>query len=416
MRAKIALSAIVLASLVVIILSTGHDSFDVTDAVKNGNLVRIQALLEAGANVNQRDKKGRTPIIIASEIGDAILVKLLLAWNADVNVIDSWDRTALLVAAQKADTGILRNLLAAGANPDTANKNNITALIASAQKGNFEGVQLLLDCGAKINAQDSLGWTALMWAVNGKDETIVRLLLGSGADPGIADRETMTALKLAERVSPESELVRLIKKWDPKISAKAKEHNFMPQKVSIDKTRVFKPFIDLGRLVIGNAKAPVTIVEYTDLQCPYCLVGAKVLKSAIVKYGDQVRVIIKHNPLAAHRQAAIAALYFEALVKQDPSKALLFQDLVFERQDGLKDGEPFLKDMARAVDADIAKLEQDIVAEDTKAMIERDLSEVEAFHISGVPVFLVNGVPVYGVPSTEELFHLVDSILAFGEM
>ena len=99
--------------------------------------------------------------------------------------------------------------------------------------------------------------------------------------------------------------------------------------------------------MLGNQEAPVTIVEYTDLQCPYCVAGSKILKTVMAKYGDSVRVVIKNNPLTVHRQAVLAALYFQAVVNQDPKKALLFQDLVFERQDELKERTTFFASHSR---------------------------------------------------------------------
>ncbi|WP_165866175.1 ankyrin repeat domain-containing protein [Lucifera butyrica] len=394
--------------------ANGAGSGNFIDAVQKGDMAKIQILLQAGADVNQRDEREKTPLIIAVENGNLLLTEELIAWGADLNVPDAWDNTPLLIAARKTDNNMLHILLNAKANPDLSNKNSITPLIASVQRGNTGAVKMLLEYRANINAQDSLGRTALMWAVSKKNEALVRLLLENGADARIADRENQTALTLAEQEHSGPEILLLLKEGLRNRPAQAVRPNSQPAGEYTGQRRIFQPAIEPGRLLIGNPKAPVTIVEYTDLQCPYCAEGARLMKDTIAAYGDRVRVIVKNNPLPSHRQAILAALYFEAMVKQDPDKALAFLDSVFSKQDELKEGEPFLKAVALVDGADPAELQRDISSADIKNIVAADLAEAGKFHFDGVPVFLVNGRPLYGVPARTTLFHLVDAILASG--
>ena len=73
-----------------------------------------------------------------------------------------------------------------------------------------------------------------------------------------------------------------------------------------------KPAIDESRVIFGNKSAPITIVEFSDFQCPYCTRGYQTVQEIRKAYGDKVRVVFKHLPLDFHPLAMPAAKYFEA--------------------------------------------------------------------------------------------------------
>jgi len=81
-----------------------------------------------------------------------------------------------------------------------------------------------------------------------------------------------------------------------------------------------------GRMVRGNPAAPVTIVEFTDFQCPYCAHGARTVSAMMAKYEGKIKLIVKHYPLPFHQAALPAALYFEGIAVQSPEKAWQFYD------------------------------------------------------------------------------------------
>ena len=90
------------------------------------------------------------------------------------------------------------------------------------------------------------------------------------------------------------------------------------------------PAIDASRIVRGNPKAPITIFEYTDFQCPYCRYGAKTIDEVMARYEGQVRLIVKHLPLPLlHPMAMACAQYFEAISLQSADKAWAFYDRIF---------------------------------------------------------------------------------------
>lgn len=173
-----------------------------------------------------------------------------------------------------------------------------------------------------------------------------------------------------------------------------------------------KPEIDETRAMIGAKDAKITIVEYSDFQCPYCSRGYQTIKQVEKEYAGKVRVIFKHLPLDFHEQAMIAAQYFEALAKQDHAKAYKLHDIIFENQGRLKEGEKFLKEAAKKAGADMTKLAKDINADDVKARINADMEEARKFEISGTPGFIINGVALKGAYPFPEFKSIIDRQLA----
>lgn len=171
--------------------------------------------------------------------------------------------------------------------------------------------------------------------------------------------------------------------------------------------------VEEGRVIFGKKDAPVTIIEYTDFQCPYCGRGHATMKEVMKNYPDKVRVVLKHLPLDFHPLAMPASKYFEAIAMQDHSKAEKFHDLIFQNQAKLnQDGEKFLKDSAKKVGANLAKVEKDINNEAVSARIAADMEEAKKFEFSGTPGFLINGVSLKGAYPFPEFKKIIDKHLA----
>lgn len=174
-----------------------------------------------------------------------------------------------------------------------------------------------------------------------------------------------------------------------------------------------KPEIDETRVFFGKKDAPITIVEYSDFECPYCTRGYQTVKQVKAEYGDKVRVLFKHLPLDFHPMAEPAARYFEAIAMQDHSKAEKFHDKLFEGQGELKSGkENFLKKLAKDVGANMAKLEKDLKDEKISKRIAADMEEAQKFGIRGTPGFIVNGISLRGALPFSEFKDVIDKHLA----
>ena len=176
-----------------------------------------------------------------------------------------------------------------------------------------------------------------------------------------------------------------------------------------------KPVIEDGRPIDGPKDAKITIVEYSDFECPYCAQGYKTLKEVMKAYPNQIRFVFKNLPLEFHPKALPAAKYFEAVAKQSSEKAYKFHDYVFENRAKLvADGEKFLKEAAKHVGADMKKVEKDVNDPEVMATIEKDTAEAKSFQISGTPGFIINGVSLRGAYPFAEFKSIIDRQLAGG--
>jgi ankyrin repeat protein len=170
---------------------TAPISSEYAEALRNGDVRQLRALLDQGASPNARDAAGNTPLMQAAVYGDIRCVRLLLERGAQVNAWNS-HRTVELLLARGADTKAT-NLFGAD------------ALMAAAAGGDAGSVQLLLQHGADPNGQPGIGTpqfvfgggrSALMWAAFRGDLAIIKLLLDTGANPN-AEGMTGTPLEQA---------------------------------------------------------------------------------------------------------------------------------------------------------------------------------------------------------------------------
>lgn len=160
----------------------------------------------------------------------------------------------------------------------------------------------------------------------------------------------------------------------------------------------------------GKADAPITIVEYSDFQCPYCTQGFKNLEQLRKTHGDKLRVVFKNFPLNFHPMAMPAAQWFEALYLQSPEKAWTFHDTLFENQSKL--GEDYFKALTKDLGLDAAKAAKDAKSDAVKNKIEADIKEAKGFGIEGTPAYLINGVPLRGAYPVSEFDKIISRILA----
>ena len=157
--------------------------------------------------------------------------------------------------------------------------------------------------------------------------------------------------------------------------------------------------IEIGsnRAISGKESAPITIVVFSDFECPFCKRGADTLSEVQQKYGEQVKFVFKHYPLPFHPLAMPAAEYFEAIALQSPKKAYLFHDELFKNQETFKtDKEKFLDRVAKKLGVDMARLKTDLKSDKVKANIKNDMEEGQKLGVRGTPKFYINGVSLNG--------------------
>jgi protein-disulfide isomerase len=165
----------------------------------------------------------------------------------------------------------------------------------------------------------------------------------------------------------------------------------------------------------GPAGAPVTIVEYSDLQCPVCAHFHEFLeKEVIPKYGEKVRLVFKEFPLTSiHDWALSGAIAAECTYQIDPSKFVPFRSLVFQNQSSLNAGNSrdMLLHLAAEAGVDNMKLASCIDSQASLPRVEASLSEGQGLGIASTPTCFVNGQVVVGAPEPAKFFHIVDEAL-----
>lgn len=166
----------------------------------------------------------------------------------------------------------------------------------------------------------------------------------------------------------------------------------------------------------GPKDAPITLVEYSDFECPFCSRGFTTVMEIMKKYDGKVRFIYKHLPLSFHEQAMISAQYYEAIRLQDEKKAFAFHDEIFKNQGKLKNGTAFLDASAKKVGADLGKVKKDLNSDAVKNRIEADMKEAANFGMQGTPGFLLNGVPVRGAYPAEYFGTLIEELQKRGKL
>ena len=172
------------------------------------------------------------------------------------------------------------------------------------------------------------------------------------------------------------------------------------------------PRLDDSRPSIGPDNATITVVEFSDFQCPYCSQAARTLELLQLKYADKMRVFFKHMPLSSHQHAQSAASLFEAASLQDEAKAWDLYHRYFRGQEQIKDGGmDWLLEQAREVGLDVDRLNQDAASSRVLTRIKEDVEDAQRFGLQGTPSFIINGVTVSGALSLEEFTALVEFVL-----
>jgi protein-disulfide isomerase len=137
----------------------------------------------------------------------------------------------------------------------------------------------------------------------------------------------------------------------------------------------------------GPANAPVTIVEFSDFQCPYCSRVGPTLQKVLEDYPKDVRVVYKHYPLSFHKQALPAAKASAAAGRQ--GKFWEMHDLLFQNQRELN--EAAFKGYAQQLGLDVAQFEKDYASPGVAQEVEADMTLARSLGVTGTPGFFVNG-------------------------
>lgn len=157
--------------------------------------------------------------------------------------------------------------------------------------------------------------------------------------------------------------------------------------------------IDLTHAPVrGNSAASVTIIEFSDLQCPFCARALPGLEQVVEKYPGQVRWVFKNFPLSMHNDAQLAHL--AALAAGEQGKFWEMHDLILSDQKAMKRQD--LLEKARSLKLDITRFTSDLADPELKRRMEADMQDGVDVGVSGTPTFFINGKEYSGAPTLEE--------------
>ncbi|MDH5307677.1 MAG: thioredoxin domain-containing protein [Myxococcales bacterium] len=160
---------------------------------------------------------------------------------------------------------------------------------------------------------------------------------------------------------------------------------------------------------LGPADAPVTIIEFSDFQCPYCRRARPLVAALAARYPNEVRFVYRHLPLESiHPRARPAAE--AAACAQDQGLFWEYHDVLFENPEAL--GDVDLRRYAQELGADTAQFNDCLSTRQHAAEIDADVAAAASIGVSGTPAFVVNGILVFGLQTEEELDRLIRAELA----
>ncbi|GAB3069060.1 hypothetical protein GCM10027053_36580 [Intrasporangium mesophilum] len=185
-------------------------------AAEAGDADRVALALRAGADLEARDGRRRTALLLAATHDRVDAARVLVAMGADADALDDRHDTPWLVTGVTGSVAMLEALLPAKPDLTIRNRYGGISVIPASERGHVDYVRRVVMTGIDVNHVNDLGWTALLEAVILGDgglrhQEIVRILLAAGADPAIADKDGVTALEHARAKGYEA-LVRILEK------------------------------------------------------------------------------------------------------------------------------------------------------------------------------------------------------------
>ena len=170
--------------------------------------------------------------------------------------------------------------------------------------------------------------------------------------------------------------------------------------------------IDIGGAPVkGPANAKVTIIEFSDFQCPFCKRGMDTMDEVLKAYPKDVKVAFKHLPLPFHPEAKPAAR--ATIAAQRQGKFWEMHDLLFNNQQSLS--AEYYPKAAQQLGLDMAKFNKDFADPAVEKIVDADMELANSHGIRGTPGFFVNGVQVRGAQPFPVFKEIIDRWLKEGD-
>ncbi len=260
------------------------------DAVRSGDIEKVEELIHAVGSINARNHDNDTPLIVAARNGNRKVVELLLAKSADGTATNNTGNTALISAAEYGHAETVELLLEAGSLLDAKNRDGFSPLAAASLRGHTDTVRLLIRNGANVRCRTNAGATPLMLASSKGNADPVELLLAGGADMDALDLEGNTALSMATRRG-HADVVKLLLDKGARISTR--DGGIQEDQLILGLLRSH-----LGRVKESLSKGANVNVLTTSGDCPLTIAlgmgDMKILK-LLITHGADVHGVSKRG-------------------------------------------------------------------------------------------------------------------------
>ncbi len=220
----------------------------------------------------------------------------------------------------------------------------------------------------------------------------------------IIDQELLRA-RVAAAIAPFGALNRF--KTDGKVGTPASEPIDAPSPSDLEPTATYRVGLGLPGQQQGPEDAPVTIVIWSDFQCPYCARQARVLADVRARYGDRVRISVRPMVLAGHHGAMLAAEAAAAAAAQ--GKFWAFHDHVFSNFGRLRRHD--LEAFAEAAQIDLAAFRAALNDHRYRDAVVAETAAAEAIGVDGTPTMFINGQPIVGARNSAAMRTTIDAHL-----
>jgi protein-disulfide isomerase len=162
----------------------------------------------------------------------------------------------------------------------------------------------------------------------------------------------------------------------------------------------------------GPENAPVTVIEFSDYQCPFCKRAEPTIQAVLEKYPSQVRVVFRHLPLdGLHPRARAASI--AAVCAENQGKFWPYHDQLFANQTAMSDED--LDKYATAAGLDLAAFKTCRQSPEAAARVQADADAARAVGITGTPAFLINGILISGARPLEDFSKWIDQEIKASE-
>jgi protein-disulfide isomerase len=162
-----------------------------------------------------------------------------------------------------------------------------------------------------------------------------------------------------------------------------------------------------GSPVRGAADARITLIEFSDFECPYCSAAVKQVDAVMAAYPKDVKLIYKQFPLSMHPHAQMAAE--ASLAANEQGKFWEMYEVLFQNSRRLS-AENMLS-MAQQIGLDMNKFKADLDSGKFKSVIQKDLADGDAAGVYGTPAFYINGQQYNGEVTLAALKPILDADL-----